>query len=166
MEDPPAAGAIAVLGIGNALCGDDGLGIHALRAIEQRGQLADHVRFIDGGVMGLDLLPHLEGAGHILILDAIQADEPPGTIIRLEGRDIPAAWQQKLSMHQAGVMDLLSMLRLRGAEPAHLVVWGIVPATIDWSLELSEPVLRSLPQLVDSVAQELRGWGAREGNGG
>ena len=69
-------------------------------------------------------------------------------------------WQQKLSVHQAGLSDMLALLHLQDMVPERLVVLGIQPGTIDWSLELSPPVARSLEALVARVAEELRSWGA------
>jgi hydrogenase maturation protease len=95
-----------------------------------------------------------------MVLDAINNDCEPGTILRLEGDEAPAMWQQKLSVHQAGVSDMLALLRIQDMMPERLVVWGVQPKTIDWNLELSAPVAASLETLVAKVAEELKAWGA------
>ena len=100
---PSQVGKIVVLGIGNSLRGDEGVGIHALNRLLQTQRLAEHVQAIDGGVLGPELLPRLEGCSSLLVIDAINAEKEPGTIVRLEGDEAPAMWQQKLSVHQAGV---------------------------------------------------------------
>jgi hydrogenase maturation protease len=154
------AGRVVVLGIGNALRGDEGIGAHALRRLVETHSLTQCVEVIDGGVLGLELLPRLEGCAALLVIDAINNDAPPGTIVRLEGEAVPAVWEQKLSMHQAGLGDMLALLRMQDKAPSRLVVWGIQPETIEWGLELSPTVAASLDQLVTCVADELGAWGA------
>jgi hydrogenase maturation protease len=151
---------IVVLGIGNTLRADEGIGIHALRRLQENHRLSEDVRAIDGGVMGLELLPYLEGCSALLLLDAVDAGEPPGTVVRLEGGDVPAAWEQKLSMHQAGLADLLALLRMEGLMPQRLVLLGIQPETIDWSLELSPVVEAACDGLVEMAVEQLKRWGA------
>jgi hydrogenase maturation protease len=150
---------IVVLGMGNSLRGDDGVGIHALHRLISQYHLAEHVRPIDGGVLGLELLAHLEGCDTLLVLDAIDAGEPPGTVVRLEGKSIPVAIRQKLSMHQAGLLDLLALLEINSAAPPRLVIWGAQPHTVDWSVDLSPAVASSLDRMVADIADELRQWG-------
>jgi hydrogenase maturation protease len=151
---------IVVLGIGNTLRGDEGVGIHVLQRVLAEHRLGDHVRAIDGGVMGLELLPYLEGCSALLLLDAVDAGLPPGSVVRLEGEAVPAAWEQKLSMHQAGLADLLALLRMEGLMPERLVLLGVQPAIIDWSLDLSPQVVASFDRLVEQVVDQLRSWGA------
>jgi hydrogenase maturation protease len=158
----PSQASIVILGIGNTLRADEGIGIHALERLLKNHRLADHVKAIDGGVMGLELLPYIEGSSALLLLDAIDAGKPPGTVVRLEGENVPAIWEQKLSMHQAGLADLLALLRMEGLLPQRLVLMGIQPAVIDWSLELSPAVEASCDSLVKMAADQLKSWGALE----
>jgi hydrogenase maturation protease len=153
-------GAIVVLGIGNTLRADEGIGIHALQRLLEKHRLPDRVRTIDGGVMGLELLPYIEGCSALLLLDAVDAGKPPGTVVRFVGEEVPAAWEQKLSMHQAGLADLLALLRMEGLMPQRLVLLGVQPATIDWSLELSPPVQAACDSLVEMAVNQLKSWDA------
>lgn len=150
---------IVVLGIGNALRCDEGVAIHALRQLAADYPLAGHVRIIDGGVVGLDLLPMMEGCDALLVIDAINAGKPPGSVIRIEGEDAPSGFLQKLSMHQAGLFDLLALLQVRNAKPPRLVIWGVQPASIEWNLEMSQTVSAAMPELLQGIAAELRSWG-------
>jgi hydrogenase maturation protease len=162
VDQPSSApnASIIILGIGNLLRADEGLGIHAIRELTAKHRLADHVRVVDGGVMGMELLPQLEGCSSLLIVDCVDDQQPPGSIVRLEAPDIPERLQQKLSMHQAGLTDILALLRIQNTTPPRLVIWGVQPATIDWNLELSATVARSFPALVAGIVAELRAWGA------
>jgi hydrogenase maturation protease len=109
--------------------------------------------------MGLDLLPYVERASALLILDAVQTGQPPGSLVRLEGDELPAVLALKLSVHQVGFQELLAASLFRGTMPERIVLWGIEPATIEWGLDLSLPVAGALDELVKCAAQELRNWG-------
>ena len=151
--------AIVLLGLGNTLFGDEGLGIRALERLLERHRLPPGVAALDGGVLGLELLAHVEGATHLLVIDAVQTGRAPGALIRLEGGDIQAPLTLKLSMHQVGFQEVLAMSALRGTTPPRLVVWGIEPATLETSLDLSEVVAARLDALVEAVVDELQQWG-------
>ena len=151
---------VLVLGLGNILRGDEGLGVHALKRLVDRYDLAPEVETIDGGTLGLDLLPYLEGTSALLVIDAVQARGAPGSLVRLQDDEIMPALAVKLSLHQAGLRELLATSRLLGTYPPLVVLWGIEPGDIDWTTELSAPVAASLDALVDAVTGELRAWGA------
>lgn len=153
-----AAPCIVVAGLGNVLRQDDGVGCRAVERLLARGDLPAPVTLLDGGVLGLELLAYLEGASHWLLIDAVRTGRPPGALVRLTLDEIPAALPLKLSLHEAGVLDLLAMARLRGSLPAEVVLWGIEPATVAWSTELTPAVAASLEPLVDAVAAEVQAW--------
>ena len=150
---------ILVLGLGNILLQDEGLGVRAVERLAARYRLPPEVQVMDGGVMGLDLLPHLEGVTHLLIADAVQTGQPPGSMVRLEGEAIPAALQVKMSMHQVGLQELLALASFQGTLPERVVLWGLEPASLDWGLELSAPIAAQIDALVDAAVGELRAWG-------
>ena len=150
---------ILVLGLGNLLLQDEGLGVRALERLAARYRLPSEVESMDGGTMGLDLLPYLDQDMQLLILDAVEADQPPGTLVRLEGEAIHAALSLKMSMHQVGLQELLALSKLAGTLPSRIVVWGMQPASLGWGLDLSPPVIAQLDNLVCSVARELGSWG-------
>jgi len=150
---------ILVLGLGNILLQDEGLGVRAAELLAARYRLPPDVQVMDGGVMGLDLLPHLEGVSHLLITDAVQTGWPPGSLVRLEGEAIPAALSLKMSMHQVGLQELLALAGFQGTLPEQVVLWGLEPASLEWGLELSPPVAAQIDALVDAAVGELRAWG-------
>lgn len=150
---------ILVLGLGNILLQDEGLGVRALEQLCAEYELPGKVQAIDGGVMGLDLLPYLEGIDSLLFVDAVQTGAPPGTVVRLEGDEIPAALSLKMSMHQIGLQELLAVSAFHGTLPGHVVLWGMEPASLEPGLGLSPAVKAHLGALVRAVVHELRAWG-------
>ena len=147
-----------VLGLGNILLQDEGLGVHALERLVAQYPLPDQVQAMDGGTLGLDLLPYLEQATDLLILDAVQTGQPPGTLVRLEGAAIPTALALKLSVHQVGLQELLALGDLQGKLPRRIVLWGMEPASLDWGTELSSLIFSRLDDLVTAAVNELGEW--------
>jgi hydrogenase maturation protease len=154
-RDEAAQGTL-VLGLGNVLCGDDGLGIFALEELRRRHAWPDDVALVDGGTLGLALLPTLESARRVFILDAVMADAEPGTLVALDGDEVEPALRDRLSPHQIGVADLLDAMNWRDTWPEQLRVLGLVPASLELKIGLSPGVARGLPGLVDLAARELR----------
>jgi hydrogenase maturation protease len=151
--------AVTVLGVGNILLQDEGLGVRAVEHLSAHYSLPEDVRLVDGGALGLNLLPLIEDTRALLIIDAIQANREPGTLVRLEGEDISSALALKMSMHQVGLRELLGVSALRQTLPSRLVFWGMQPASIGWGLELSPAVAAGLAELVEEAVRELRSWG-------
>jgi hydrogenase maturation protease len=153
------SGGFLVLGLGNLLCGDDGLGVTAVTAVARRYQVPDGVQLLDGGTLGLSLLGWLAEAEDILLVDAIRDGAAPGTLVRLEGDEVEHAARERLSVHQIGVADLLDSLRLLDAWPRRLALLGLEPEHLDLGLSRSHAVDRALPILVDAVVAEIRARG-------
>jgi hydrogenase maturation protease len=158
-QTPVDPGGILVLGLGNILLRDEGLGVRALERLQAEVDLPSRVRALDGGTMGLDLLPYIAGASRLLILDALRMGGAPGSLVRLEDDEIPAALAIKLSVHQVGLQELLAASRFQGTLPARITLLGIEPETIEWGLDFSPPVSAALDALVDAAVRELRAWG-------
>ena len=123
---------------------------------------------MDGGTLGLDLLPYLEDASRLLVVDAVQARKPPGTLVRLEGDEIPVFLDaSKVSPHQEGLQDLLAVAMLKGYLPDEVVFWGAQIESLGVGLELSPAVATQVDALVSKVLEELVGWGIEpEGRNG
>jgi hydrogenase maturation protease len=147
-----------VLGLGNILLQDEGLGVAALQRLMAWRLLPESAEAMDGGVMGLDLLPHLDGVTNLLILDAVQTGQAPGALVRLEGETIPATLAHKLSMHQIGLQELLAVSRFRGTMPERVVLWGIEPASMKPGVGLSHCVAAQIDSLVQAAVCELHHW--------
>jgi hydrogenase maturation protease len=150
---------VLVLGLGNILMQDEGLGVHALRRLVDSHIFPQDVQLLDGGTMGLALLPHVAAATDLLILDCVDKDEPAGTLLRLEGPDIRAALSLKMSIHQVGLQDLLAASSFQGTLPARVVVWGMQPEVVDWGVGLTPRLEGALEHLVEAAVGELESWG-------
>lgn len=148
-----------VLGVGNLLLTDEGAGIHVIRRLVKTYRLPAAVQVLDGGTLGMDLLYYLEGIRDLIIVDAVQSNKPPGTIVWLAGEDVPAFLSIKMSPHQIGVPDMLYAARLQGLTPQNLILWGIEPASLDLGLDLSDTIAARVPDLVELIVEQLRRWG-------
>jgi hydrogenase maturation protease len=148
---------VLVLGIGNILLSDEGAGIKAVEELQSRYNFSDAVEIIDGGTMGLELLPYFEERSHILIIDAVKTGNKPGAIVRIE--DPPAFLQKKISPHQIGLSDVLAIAAITDNLPQNVTLFGIEPKQLSTGLDLSTEVARNLSQLVDMVAAELKDIG-------
>ena len=151
---------ILVLGVGNVLLTDEGIGIHALELLQQHYRLPDEVEVIDGGTSGMDLLDQLADRDCVVLVDAVKTGDRPGTLVRLAGDALPAFFKSKISPHQLGLCDLLAMLQLRGEAPKELVLHGMVPFSLETHLGLSDEAAARMPEFVERIAGELRRLGA------
>ncbi len=152
---------LLILGLGNLLCEDDGLGVEAVRRLVEGWEPPEDALLLDGGTLGLALLGWLAEAETAILVDAVAADAPPGTLVRLEGEDVAAAALERLSVHQVGVADLLLGARLVERAPARILLHGIVPARTRVGVERSSQVEASLPALVDAIVAEADRLGFR-----
>jgi hydrogenase maturation protease len=150
---------LVILGLGNVLCEDDGLGVLCIHELLRRYQPAPGARVLDGGTLGLSLLPYLEDAEAAILVDAIRAEAPPGARVRLTGAEVAPAVASRLSPHQVGVGDLLDAARWHERCPQPLVLLGLVPARIGLGLGLTPAVQAGLSGLVEDVAAEAAGMG-------
>lgn len=150
---------LLVLGLGNLLCGDDGLGAAAVARLDRDWEAPDEALVLDGGTLGLSLLPYLEDTEDAILVDAIRDDAPTGALVRLTGEDVAPAVLHRLSPHQVGVADLLDGARLHDRYPRRLVLLGLVPRTIDLGIDRSPEVEARIPGLVEAVVEEARRMG-------
>lgn len=152
-------GATVVLGVGSPLMGDDGLGVSVVEELRKRRREDGEVVFLDGGTWGMQVLPYIELADRLLIIDAVKVGGEPGSLVRLEGDAVPRHLHQKLSPHQIELAEVLAVAQLRGLLPAELVALGIEPARIELHEGLSDPVRGTVPELIEAVEAQLAAWG-------
>jgi hydrogenase maturation protease len=154
-----APGPVLVLGMGNILLTDEGLGVRALEAFRSRFEIPQGVELLDGGTTGMGLLDDISGREHLVVLDAVQTGAAPGTLTVLRDGEIPVYFGRRATPHQLGLSDVLATLELAGEKPARVTVLGIVPDSLELSLELSDTIARQLDRLVDALAAELSALG-------
>jgi len=146
---------ILILGVGNILLGDEGVGIHAIRELEKTA-LPPHVDLIDGGTAGLDLLDLMRGYERVIIIDAVEAGAEPGTIFRFTPEEVTSETSAlPLSLHQTEVLKVLQLAAFVGRPLPRIIIYGIQPEVMDWSTELSSALRASLAKLVDAVLKEI-----------
>ena len=150
---------IALIGLGNILLRDEGVGVHAVETLKRNYDFPDGVRLIDGGTLGLDLLPLIEGMEKILFVDAMDLKKEPGVIAIIEDQEIPSLLEPKLSLHHVGLSDLLFASRFMGNQPAKMALVGIQPETMEVGLDLSPAILNRFEELLQTVVEKLREWG-------
>lgn len=158
MSEHPASEAV-VIGVGNPLMGDDGLGLVVLERLRESWTFTPWLELLDGGTWGLNLLPHVERARRVMFLDAIDVGQAPGTLVELQGDEIPRFLARKLSPHQIDVKEVLALAELRGTLPEEVVALGLQPESVEMRISLSPRVAGGLDVLVDRVLERLRGWG-------
>ena len=150
-----------VIGLGNPLMGDDGFGVAALERLRGEWDIPPEVELIDGGTWGMNLLPVVESARHLILVDAIRSGSLPGTLTVLERGELPRYFSLKLSPHQIDLREVLALAELRGLLPEDLVAIGIEPERMELELGLSPRVSASLDKVVDLVTERLEWLGHR-----
>lgn len=156
----PAKRNVLVLGLGNTLLADDGVGVHVARQLGDDPVTPHWLQPLDGGTLGFRLLGALAKADAVLIVDAAQLGASPGTI-RLMDRDElvqHVSCSGRSSAHEAGLADLLTLARLEGFAPKYLALLGIQPQTIDWGEALSPPVAKAVPAARQLAVSTGLGW--------
>jgi hydrogenase maturation protease len=147
-----------VLGVGNELFRDEGVGIACARRVAERGVCG--VEVVDGGTLGLALVPALEGRESLLILDAVLATgSAPGEVVVLDAGDLPAAQHRMCSTHQIGVLEALAAAALLGRAPGRVAAVGMVPSSLATGYGLTAPAAGALGEMVDRAMEVLAGWG-------
>lgn len=146
---------VVVLGVGNVLLGDEGVGVHAISALERSYVWPQNVRCVDGGTSTSELLGDLEDLDCLIVLDAVLAGRAPGSLVQLEGAAVPAAFTTRLSPHQVGISDLLATLTFTGHAPREVMLLGVEPVQMTLGLELTPQVASQVPELCRLVVEAL-----------
>ncbi len=146
-----------ILGIGNLILKDEGIGVHVVRALQEK-KLPPEVDLVDGGTATMDLLSVIYESERIIVIDALKAGGEPGTIYRCVPEDLMETPERPLSLHQLGLLDVLGMSRQLGGNAA-VVIIGVEPKEMSWGFELTQELQAALPKAVKAVEKELRTLG-------
>lgn len=149
---------VTILGIGNTLYSDEGVGIHALPLLEEVFADDENVELVEGSTDGIKLLGPVEEADFLIVIDAINAGLEGGSLIALYDDEIPAYYGIKMSIHQVTFQEVLFAAKLRESYPKKIVMIGVQPESLELGVELSEKVRSRLPQLVERVKAEVDAW--------
>lgn len=149
---------ITILGIGNTLFSDEGVGIYLLPILETALKDYENIEFIEGLTDGMKLLGPVEDAENLIIIDAINAGKPGGTIIKLEGDEIPAYFGIKMSVHQMGFQEVLLAAKLRERYPKQIVMYGMQPTSLELGIGLTETNQARLEELAKSIICQVESW--------
>ena len=154
---------VLVIGLGNLLWADEGFGVRCVESLHARYELPEGVRVLDGGTQGLYLVPHVCGAERLLVLDAVDFGNEPGTLRLLRGAAVPRlALQGKMSMHQTGFQDVLAAVELLGHAPRDVVLIGVQPQELeDFGGTLTQVVSERVGDAVLVALAQLTAWGFR-----
>ncbi|MGE5265195.1 MAG: HyaD/HybD family hydrogenase maturation endopeptidase [Acidobacteriota bacterium] len=148
-----------VLGLGNVLLQDEGVGVRVIEQLQAAYAFPNDVTVLDGGTLGLDLLHVLEESDRAVVVDAVKADKEPGALVRLRNAEIPAFLGPKVSPHQVGLQDLLGLAQLRGHFPGEVILLGVQAERLEPGLDLSPAIAAQVEPLAAKVLEELARWG-------
>ena len=149
------SGNTVVLGLGNVLHADDGVGPQAISRLSADSRVPAGVTLVEGGTLGLELLPYVWDCARLIVIDAIDVGEASGTVVRISREELNSL-PGKSSAHQLGVADLLVALRMLAERQPQVVLLGVQPGSTDWSDELSAPVAAAMDSLVEATIRELQ----------
>lgn len=150
---------ILVIGLGNILMQDEGVGVRVAELLEARYHLPPEVEVIDGGTTGTELYQPMRGRERLIVTDCVNTGAPPGTLVRLADEQVPAFFQTKISNHQLGLSDLLALLKVSGDAPRHVTIVGMVPYELNNTLGLSDATLARIEEMLQMVVDELAAAG-------
>lgn len=143
-----------VLGAGNILLSDEGVGVRVLEAL-QKQSLPDCVELVDAGTALVELLPLLSGRKKVVLIDAVKYGGKPGTIYRFTPADVAELRQPNVSLHHVGILEALCMAEVTGWKPREVIIFGIEPGKVEWGMELTAEVATSVPKVAQLVVVEL-----------
>ncbi|MDH4003051.1 MAG: HyaD/HybD family hydrogenase maturation endopeptidase [Xanthomonadales bacterium] len=150
---------VLVMGIGNTLLQDDGIGVHVTELFKSLSPADPNVEVLDGGTIGLSLLPEIEDADAVVIVDASEIGERPGTIRIFRGQEIDRQLSgKKRSVHEVALYDLFSAAAIRDRSPEQRVLIAIQPASTEWGLEPTPEVKAAIPAACDALTSLTRQW--------
>ena len=152
---------IVVLGVGNILLTDEGLGVHVVEDLKANYNFTPQISLIDGGTMGMELLTYMRGMKKILLIDAVNGGEAPGTIYEFPHRELEQYFTDHISVHEVGMQDILRIRAIQENPLEDAIVIGVEPESLDVGFEPSAPVQKALPEVKERVLRVLREWGVQ-----
>ncbi|MEN3039610.1 MAG: HyaD/HybD family hydrogenase maturation endopeptidase [Candidatus Kryptonium sp.] len=149
---------ICVLGLGNPLLGDDGFGIEVVKKLKNEIGESPDIEIIDGGSLGIYLLPYLEDKTHLIVVDIINFGGKPGEIVKLKLDEIPAFFGLKVSEHQITFHEVIALMKLLEVKPVESFLIGVQPKRSEWGEKISDEVERAINGVVAEVKKQIEIW--------
>ncbi len=150
---------VTILGVGNVILTDEGFGVRAAEYLDHHYTFPDNVQIVDGGTLGIELTQYVTGTNKLLVIDSINGGAEPGTVFRFHNDAIMEHFQDKLSAHEIGIQDVLALLTVTGHKIPEVIVIGAQPFDLEAGVGLSDGMQALLPQIVEQILKDLRGWG-------
>ena len=150
---------ILILGIGNPLLSDEGVGVHAIKYLENNFGQNENIQLVDGGTLSFILADIIQQSSHLIIIDAAQLSANPGTLQCFAGEQMDQFLGQcKRNVHDIGLLDLMDICRLNESLPVYRAMVAVQPESIDWGEELSRAVAAQLPEISKHISRLLEQW--------
>lgn len=150
---------VLILGVGNLLLGDDGFGVHLINSLKGTA-LPGNVELLEAGTVSHQLIPLLHEIDHLIVIDVVEAGDIPGSLFRFSPDDMNFPVEQKASLHQISLIDVLHMAALTGTKPRTVII-GVQPKDVSsWSMELSDELMAVIPRVKELIFEELNRIGA------
>jgi hydrogenase maturation protease len=151
---------IRIIGVGNVLCTDDGLGPYAIKALEAEFEFPEDVAVLDVGTPGLDFTPYLANARMVIVLDTVKGDEPPGSLRLLrDGEIVAKPPPSRMSPHEPGLREALMATELAEMSPQEILLIGVIPESTEQGTKLTDAVRSAIPAVLETVVEELERLG-------
>ena len=147
---------MTIIGIGNVLQKDDGLGVYAASYLRQNYNFSEEVNIINGGVEGIHLLNVLEESNHVVVLDCLQLNDAPASIYAIPAKEISGYGLNNGGAHEIGILQCMDMMELQGKEIPKAIVIGIVPAEVTFEFGLSTELVEAFEGYISVVLQYLK----------
>ena len=138
--------------------GDEGVGIHALNKLQESYTFSPDINFVDGGTIGIDLIPYFEDCNKMIIIDAVDFQEKPGYIGILQNDEIKYRFNTKLSLHHAGLSDVLSIIELQEIKAPDMVLIGVQPEKVEMGIELTKTISAKMDSVIQIMLNKLEEW--------
>ncbi len=153
---------ITVLGIGNTILSDEGFGVRVVEYLQKNFTFPENVSLIDGGTLGVELEHFIIGTKKLLIIDSIDGGAETGKTFHLRGEEILNHFTQKISAHEIGIQDILTMLEITGKKIPVVELLGVQPYSLDAGVELTEPMKKLVPIFAEKAVEILKNWDCKE----
>lgn len=148
-----------VLGIGNTILTDEAAGVRAVEALERAYKMPANVQVIDGGTSGMEMIEDLTNLDFLIVIDVVKTGAAGGTVVKIEGDQIPVFFRRKLSPHQIALPDVLACLELLDTMPQEIIVLGVELISLELGMEMTPTVAAKVPVLMEMAACELAARG-------